>query len=193
MSAIGETDKFSIVGRAGCDPDFVFKDLGNAVRKIAIDLGVSIRFYGLENLKKRPKDRSIIGPDQNYHAIGEIDYTAADGTGKNGLILYLKPGYHGVEGAGIRDYAETHLNFPHESTIDQWFTESQFEAYRALGFDIMDGTVRRALADDDCANNPTLEKLLVTLREAAFHQIDTAHAGTSAHGGGVPQIKRGVA
>jgi hypothetical protein len=27
-------------------------------------------------------------------------------------------------------------DFPHESTTDQWFTESQFESYRSLGLDI---------------------------------------------------------
>jgi hypothetical protein len=26
-----------------------------------------------------------------------------------------------------------HPEFPHESTADQWFTESQFESYRRLG------------------------------------------------------------
>ena len=32
--------RFIVVSDAGCDPDFVFEDLGNAVRKIAIDLGI---------------------------------------------------------------------------------------------------------------------------------------------------------
>ena len=27
--------------------------------------------------------------------------------------------------------------FPHESTADQWFSESQFESYRSLALDIM--------------------------------------------------------
>ena len=29
---------------------------------------------------------------------------------------------------GIRNYAAGHPDFPHESTGDQWFSESQFEA-----------------------------------------------------------------
>ena len=28
--------------------------------------------------------------------------------------------------------------FPHESTIEQWFSESQFESYRALGYHILE-------------------------------------------------------
>ncbi len=30
-------------------------------------------------------------------------------------------------------YHREHPDFPHESTADQWFSESQFESYRALG------------------------------------------------------------
>jgi hypothetical protein len=88
------------------DQDYGFEELGNAVRKIAIDLGVTIRFHGLDKLKKRPKER-IVGASHPYHAIGEIDYPAADGsaTGDFGVILYIKAGYHGVEVPGIRAYA----------------------------------------------------------------------------------------
>jgi hypothetical protein len=31
-----------------------------------------------------------------------------------------------------------HPAFPHESTAEQWFTESQMEAYRVLGSHIVD-------------------------------------------------------
>jgi hypothetical protein len=131
--------RFIVVSDAGCDPCYLFEDLGNAVRKIDIDLGITIRFRGLEALKNRPGKGKIVGPDKPYHAIGEIDYPAADGGGEKGIILYVKAGYHGVEGAGVQSYAMRHADFPHESTGDQWFSESQFESYRALGFEIMDG------------------------------------------------------
>ena len=36
----------------------------------------------------------------------------------------------------IRQYAESHPEFPHEPTSDQFFDENQFEAYRHLGFSI---------------------------------------------------------
>jgi hypothetical protein len=51
-------------------------------------------------------------------------------------VLYIKPAYHGTEGAAVRSYAIANKKFPHETTVDQWFTESQFESYRALGLDI---------------------------------------------------------
>jgi hypothetical protein len=51
--------------------------------------------------------------------------------------LYLKPTYQETtERADIRSYAAAHLAFPHESTTDQWFSESQLESYRALGANI---------------------------------------------------------
>jgi hypothetical protein len=134
--------RFIIVVDAGCDPKFGFEDLGNAVRKIYIDLGVAIEFEGLERLQNRPSAEVIRretakGPIP-YCAIGTIDYKNADGPEcENGSIIYIKPAYHDAnEGAGIRSYAIANSTFPHESTADQWFTESQFESYRFLGMEI---------------------------------------------------------
>ena len=39
---------------------------------------------------------------------------------------------HGSEPPDIRAYAALHQQFPHESTADQWFSESQMESYRGL-------------------------------------------------------------
>ncbi len=139
-----------VVSDGGCDPSFGFEDLGNAVRKIAIDLGVYINFGKLRALKARSKDNSVI--EGAYYAIGEIDYkTAPEGTpaSENGLILYIKPTYHGTESAGIVAYATANAAFPHETTADQFFSESQFESYRTLGFEIMDGVLTEALKAHD--------------------------------------------
>ena len=134
--------RFIVVIDAGCDPDFAFEDLGNAVRKIYIDLGIRIVFNDLQAIRNWPSN-TINDPSKRmpYYAIGTINYSEADGREvgcENGHILYIKPAYHGTEGAGIRSYATAHPTFPHESTADQWFTESQFESYRSLGLDIAD-------------------------------------------------------
>jgi hypothetical protein len=164
-----------VVSDAGCDQDYGFEDLGNAVRKIAIDLGVYISFDTLRELKPRSKDGTII--DSVYYAVGVIDYKTApewkaddapkDRVVENGFILYIKPGYHGTEGAGIVAYAKAHKEFPHETTGDQFFSESQFESYRTLGFEIMDSVfdlARRNYKGPD----PTLAEicaLIDTLRD----------------------------
>jgi hypothetical protein len=151
--AVRRRCRFIVAVDAGCDGGFSFADLGNAMRKIHIDLGVKIRFVKLEQLKKRTSDGSIL-TDADYCAIGLIDYIGADGqpesgppATKDGFILYLKAGYHGTEGGAIRSYANAHPEFPHETTLDQWFSESQFETYRALGFEIADHIITTVLED----------------------------------------------
>ena len=114
-----------VVSDAGCDPGSAFEDLGNAIRKIYIDMGVSIDFKTLDiPARKSPPEPGF------YCALGTIRYPEG---GDDGSLLYLKPGYRGVEPAHVRSYANANETFPHESTAEQWFTESQFEAYRALG------------------------------------------------------------
>jgi hypothetical protein len=114
-----------VVSDAGCDPGSTFEDLGNAVRKIYIDMGVSIDFKTLDiPPRKNPPEPGF------YCAVGTIRYP---GDGGDGWLLYIKPGYRGVEPAHVHSYASANQTFPHESTTDQWFSESQFEAYRALG------------------------------------------------------------
>jgi hypothetical protein len=156
-----------VISDAGRDPDYAFEDLGNAVRKISIDLGVPIHFHKLEALKRRPKDGSDILEHCDYHAVAEINYQGADGSGvENGLILYVKAGYHGTESASVRSYAMANPDFPHQSTANQWFSESQFESYRSLGFEIMENLLYRASRNEEYARAPSLESLLKALRRA---------------------------
>jgi hypothetical protein len=123
--------RYIVVSDADCDPLCQFEDLGNAVRKAWIDLGVNIRFRGIDITARKPEP--LAGA---YCAIADIDYPEPDA--KPGLLLYIKPGYHGTEPADVRSYAAVHPAFPHESTAEQWFTESQLEAYRVLGSHIVD-------------------------------------------------------
>ena len=46
-------------------------------------------------------------------------------------------------------YANTHTSFPHESTADQWFDETQFESYRQLGL-----KTGRSIFATDAENSP---------------------------------------
>jgi hypothetical protein len=101
--------RFILVVDAGCDPSFAFEDLGNAVRKIYIDLGIRVRFDQLMSIKNRPSSCSEEERRKiPYYTIGSIGYTDADGAEEGcegGIILYIKPAYHGTEGAGIVSYA----------------------------------------------------------------------------------------
>jgi hypothetical protein len=70
-------------------------------------------------------------------AVATVHYP---GSSRPGWLLYIKPSYyHTTEDISVRGYAADHSTFPHESTTDQWFSESQLEAYRALGAHIVEG------------------------------------------------------
>lgn len=161
--------RFIVVIDAGCDPDFTFEDLGNAVRKIYIDLGIQIDFPNLDRLRNRPSKKVLSAtPHVPYYAIGTIRYRDADCSSAtetdvaNGHILYIKPAYHGtIEGAGVRSYAIANPDFPHETTADQWFTESQFESYRSLGFEIAEEILEYEIVLDE---KLTLHQALQRLR-----------------------------
>ena len=42
----------------------------------------------------------------------------------------------GSEDTAIRQYMDSHPEFPHESTSDQFYGEDQFDSYRRLGREI---------------------------------------------------------
>ncbi|SFU18277.1 patatin-like phospholipase family protein [Mesorhizobium sp. YR577] len=73
-------------------------------------------------------------PLMPHIAIGQIHY----GKNQSGTLVYIKASLTGDENDYLLDYARRNPTFPHESTGDQFFTEEQFEVYRALGFHITD-------------------------------------------------------
>jgi hypothetical protein len=44
----------------------------------------------------------------------------------------------------VKDYRRLHPEFPQQSTSSQWFDESQFESYRALGLQAANSILARA-------------------------------------------------
>jgi len=125
-----------MVSDAGCDPCGTFEDLGNAIRKIRVDFGIPISFRTVP-IYSRSDDGSA--PPGSYCAIGTIEYSRVDGPGTpDGTLIYIKPAFYGREPTDVLNYARTTREFPHESTADQFFSESQFESYRALGSFIID-------------------------------------------------------
>ena len=121
--------RFIVLVDAGCDENYEFGDLGNAIRKIRIDLGVKIE---LDNGKKYSINDLI---KSGKHCVTfTIKYSEVDGKDTDGKLIYIKPTLCRNESADIVSYKKDNPKFPHESTGDQWFSESQFESYRELGF-----------------------------------------------------------
>ncbi|HUI11498.1 MAG TPA: hypothetical protein VL221_14290 [Bacteroidota bacterium] len=113
-----------VVSDASEDGGYLFGDLGNAVERIRVDLGVEIT--GLDVAGITPAAGT--GTSTGHFATGEIHYRT-----RTGFLVYVKPSLTGDEPRDVASYRGSHPAFPHQSTGDQWFDESQFEAYRALG------------------------------------------------------------
>jgi hypothetical protein len=134
--------RFIVVSDAGCDPEYGFDDLSNAVRRIRLDLGIPIQFGPLGMTKAGQ------GNGNAHAAIGTIRYSVIDGPGApDGTILYLKATLSGDETVDVWNFARTNTAFPHDSTGDQFFDEARFESYRALGFHSVIGTAAGCQAD----------------------------------------------
>jgi len=126
-----------VLSDGSADGEYHFNDLGNAVRKIRIDLGVPIEFPYMPILAASPEGES----QGMYWALGKIRYTCIDKglNAEDGVLLYIKPAVYGKrEPSDILEYKKSYPAFPHQSTADQFFDEPQFESYRMLGSFIMD-------------------------------------------------------
>lgn len=114
-----------VVLDSGCDPDFSYDDLGNALRKIRIDLRIPITFDDASIQPFRERSRRC--------AVASIGYSSVDNGAKDGWLIYVKPMRLGNEPPDVDNYGRSNPAFPHQSTSNQWFNESQTESYRMLG------------------------------------------------------------
>lgn len=146
--------RYIIVCDAEADPNMLFSSLAKVVRFARIDLGIKITL-DLDNLRK---DKT--GFSQRHCAIGSIEYPPSSDTAQatEGRILYIKASLTGDEGEFIRAYRARHPSFPHETTADQLFDEAQYEAYRALGFDMVDELFA------DCTDGDPIETWINSLK-----------------------------
>lgn len=51
----------------------------------------------------------------------------------DGILIFIKPSLIGQEPRDVINYWQGRSTFPQEVITDQWFSEAQFESYRALG------------------------------------------------------------
>ena len=112
---------------SGTDPELKCSDLTKIIRYARIDMGIEI------SIEKDDLDAfNLTGGEfcARHWVSGVIDY-GVDGIG---YLLYLKSSVTGDENPYVLDYKAQAPAFPHQSTADQFFDETQFEAYRALGF-----------------------------------------------------------
>jgi hypothetical protein len=132
--------KFIVACDAGADPDYAFDDLGNAIRKCREDIGVEIEVDTSPLIPQSGADGDKCEKKltAQHCVVGTIHYDMADPEGGKGVFVYIKASLTGNEPADVLNYQTCHATFPHQSTVNQWFTESQFESYRRLGQHIVE-------------------------------------------------------
>jgi hypothetical protein len=121
-----------IASDAGADPDRVCNDLAAAIEKCRVDFGTQITI-NIDDI--RPAVSSLPGDpgllfSKTPFVVGHIRYP----DDREGILIYLKPSLNAALPQDVLAYARLAQTFPHQSTIDQFFDEAQFESYRALGF-----------------------------------------------------------
>lgn len=120
--------RFIIACDAEQDGAMLLQGLGGLVRKCRIDFGVEI---DIDTSAIRERDDR--GFSRAHYAVGRIRYPDARPGEEPGYLVYLKSSMTGDERSDVLQYKGGRPDFPHESTGDQFFSESQFESYRALG------------------------------------------------------------
>jgi len=138
------------------DPEMSFGSLVTLERYARIDFGLRI---GLPWAAIRDATRQASkyaretgglpsGAAHGPHcALGTIYYPRKVGdkndVNSTGVLLYVKSSFTGDENDYVVDYKRRNPDFPHETTLDQLFTEEQFEAYRNLGFHAVNSAFKR--------------------------------------------------
>jgi hypothetical protein len=126
--------KYIIACDADADPAYGFGDLSNAIEKCRVDFGVQIEMANYFGIAPSPK------PDfsKAHCAVGLIHYRpqtqleVENGT-STGVLLYIKSSLTGDEPAQVLGQHSPTSQFPHDTTLNQFFDETKFETYRALG------------------------------------------------------------
>jgi hypothetical protein len=153
--------RYIVVCDAESDADMDFGGMGAAITKCRADFGAEI------DLDLRPLRMDEKSGYSNTHCVvGTVRYpppwapkhsktkpctecpslTEPADDPYTGVIVYFKSSLVGDEPADLLTYKLKYPVFPQDSTANQWFTETQFEAYRRLGHHVAMTGIQPALS-----------------------------------------------
>ncbi len=119
------------------DPAMTLGCLADLLRYARIDLGIEI------GIRVDPLHLQPGGTTLSHWVVGDIHYSDTE----TGRLVLLKASLTGDEPEAVLEYWSRNPLFPQEPSSNQFFSEAQFEAYRALGEHI----ARHFLASEDAA------------------------------------------
>jgi hypothetical protein len=118
------------------DPKITLSSLVSAKKRIEEDHGAKLNF-----LMSMGPERLLLRPGEGYPAdvryakapfiVGELSYS--DGT--TGALIYVKSTLIKEMDFSVAGYLAANPDFPHQTTVDQFFDSEQFDAYRMLGYE----------------------------------------------------------
>jgi len=114
---------------ASCDEAYSYTDLHNAIERCRVDFGAIITIDNESVMA--PTGQGANRRSKLHFLTGTIKYP--DSPKADGKIIYIKPTLVDGDPQDVLAYAGVNTHFPHDSTANQWFDESHFENYRALG------------------------------------------------------------
>ena len=164
-----------IASDGGADTGRTFGGLANAMRKCRNDFGIPITI-GLKDFNFGKGDEY----SKVHCAVGRIHYSEVDPDAPDGTLLFLKTTLTGDEPADVLNYKDGNPDFPNQSTADQFFDESQFESYRALGYH----TVQSVFGNIDLGDLGPGQGDLCAKLERAWCQDDDEDVHKHTGGGG---------
>jgi hypothetical protein len=148
-----------VVIDGSADPQFTMEDLGNAFRKIYIDLGIPIE----PDKSSAANIEAGMGESNQHCAVFSIKYDCVHKDVSNGTLVYIKSSLCSKLPDDVKQYAMQHAAFPHDPTFNQFFREAQFESYRRLGSHVIQHIMDR----DNPHSGPPLKKSLDEFIQAA--------------------------
>lgn len=171
-----------VLADCGADPGYSFEDIENLVRKARIDMNITITF-------RQPRDPGLFSPatdddpecdwcetigyfgtlqdlakddNESCLALATIHYPDAPPA----ILIVVKPNICRSVSMDVANYKRQCPLFPQEPTSDQFFSESQWESYFALGNELgsylnrpLINQIRahlEVLFDHDAENTPSL-------------------------------------
>lgn len=126
-----------IVSDASADATFTFAGFRNALRLAEADLNVEISLDDNEKLSHlMPDEGKKMGMPMAEAQKGYLSGVIRYKNNKEGRFIYLKSTMIGGQRIRTKSYKLEYPRFPDQPTSDQFFDESQFAAYRDLGYTI---------------------------------------------------------
>jgi hypothetical protein len=141
--------RYIVLFDSGADPGPCFADLGGAIRRCRIDFGaeVDLGVQGLLDQTDGLATRQVVVGRVRYRKEhwDTLGLGAQSDADRTGIIVWVKPAVTTADAGDVRQYKLQNPLFPHQTTMDQWYDEAQFESYRKLGYDSVFSALRPCL------------------------------------------------